>query len=106
MWSKILSVITFVGKGQTNNLTCYAPGPLCIGVGEDGAGGEGLVKVRDGLSGVGAVTALTEGHGGPSIYAARRRICDVCCCCCCCFFGRLFLLATDTPHNDQRRDGV
>lgn len=48
-----------------------------VGLAEDGAGGEALVEVRDGLSGVGTVAALTQGRGQRPTQVARRQICGV-----------------------------
>lgn len=50
---------------------------MCVGVAEDGAGGEALVEVRDGLSGVWTVAALSQGRGQPPIQVARRQIANV-----------------------------
>lgn len=51
---------------------------MCVvGVAEDGAGGEALVEVRDGLSGVGTVAALIQGRGQHPTQVARRQICSV-----------------------------
>lgn len=58
--------------------TCNDSGPLvCLGVAEDGAGGEALVEVRDGLRGVRTVAALSQGRGQPPIQVARRQITNV-----------------------------
>lgn len=53
---------------------------MCVDAGEDDAGREALVKVWDGLNGVGTITALSQGRRQSSIWVARRQICNVYCC--------------------------